>query len=55
MARMLVPEKIRGKYMRAFSEDYILEIIDSRSGKSFASDEDVCQVELHGTSMYANV
>ncbi len=37
--------------MTAFSEDYELQIIDSCSGKSLVSDEDVCQVELHGTSI----
>jgi hypothetical protein len=45
MTKMLMPEKIKGKYMTALSEDYKLHIIDSRNGKSFASDEDVHQVD----------
>ncbi len=51
ITRMLMPEKIRGKCMTALSEDLKLQIIDGRNGKSFASDEDVCQVELHGMSI----
>jgi hypothetical protein len=44
MTRMLMPEKISGIYMTALSEDYQLQIIDSRNGKPLASDEDVHQV-----------
>jgi hypothetical protein len=51
ITRMLRPEKINGEYMTALSEDYKLQIIDSCTGQPFASDEDVCQMELHGMSI----
>jgi hypothetical protein len=41
ITRMLMPEKIRGKYITALSEDNILQIMHSSNGESFASDEDV--------------
>ncbi len=48
MARMLMPEKIRRKYMTAPARYYSeTQIIDSRIGEPFASDEDVDQVDQH--------
>ncbi len=48
MARMLLPEKIGRKYMTAPARFYSeTQIIDSRTGEPFASDEDVDQVDKH--------
>jgi hypothetical protein len=49
MTRILMSEKTRVKYTTALSEDYKLQIIDSCNDKPFASDENIHQVELHGT------
>ena len=49
MARMLMPEKIGRKYMTAPARYYSeTQIIDCRTGDSFASDEYVDQVDQHG-------
>ncbi len=49
MARMLMPKKIGRKYMTAPARYYSeAQIIDSRTGEPFASDEDVDQVDQHG-------
>ncbi len=48
MARMLMPEKTRCKYMTAPARYYSeTQIIDSCIGEPFASDEDVDQVDQH--------
>ena len=48
MARMLMPEKIGRKFMTAPSRYYSeTQIIDSRIGEPFASDEDVEKVDQH--------
>ncbi len=44
MVRMLMPEKIGRKYMTDYSET---QIIDSRIGEPFVSDEDVDHVDQH--------
>jgi hypothetical protein len=49
MARKLMPEKIGCKYMTAPARYYSeTQIIDRCTGESFASDEDVDQVDQHG-------
>jgi hypothetical protein len=48
MARMLMTEKIGRKYMTAPARYYSeTQIIDSHTRESFASDEDVDQVDQH--------
>jgi hypothetical protein len=49
MARVLMPKKIRCKYIIAPARYYSeTQIIDGHTGEPFASDEDVDQVDQHG-------
>ncbi len=55
MARMLMPEKIGRKCMTAPARYYSeTQIIDSRTGEAFASDEDVDQVDQHDMQITTN-
>jgi hypothetical protein len=52
MARMLMSEKIRHKYMTAPARYYSeTQIIDCHIGEQFASDEDVDQVDQHAVQI----
>ncbi len=47
MARLLRPEKIRGKYMTATAPQAPYLCIDSRTGDPFTDTEDACVVQSY--------